>query len=135
MLLRRGKTEKRDREREKTDSLKETDGYKTPRERVTDREKTEKNVIITKKVFTLLALSIIHSQSKQWRPLTPHEIHLPRLQVELEDGPVHVIRPEHVVQMVSDPEWVVDFFTIIHHLNTDRVFQVSSVSPILARHN
>ena len=43
MLLRRGKTEKRDREREKTDSLKETDGYKTHRERVTDREKTEKN--------------------------------------------------------------------------------------------
>lgn len=76
---------------------------------------------MSERPLTLLALSIINSQSEQRRPLTPHQIHLASLEVQLEDGSVHVVGPEYMIQVVRDPERVIDFFTVVYHLNKDSV--------------
>lgn len=73
--------------------------------------------------LTLLALSIINSQSEQRWSFTPHQIHLSSLEVQLEDGSVHVVGPKYIIQVVRDPERVIDFFAIIYHLNEDSVLK------------
>lgn len=65
---------------------------------------------------TLLTLCIVDTQAKQWRPLAPQQSDITSGQVQLKDRGIHVLRPEDEIAMMRDPEWVVQLFPIVHHL-------------------
>lgn len=70
--------------------------------------------------LTQLALCIIYSEPEERRPLTPQQRDFTRDQIQLEDGGVHILRPEDGILVLSDPKRVIKFSATVHNLDCKR---------------
>lgn len=71
---------------------------------------------IKEKQPTLLNLCIIDTQAKQWWSLAPQQSDITGGQVQLEDRRIHVLSPKYEITIMRDSEWMVQLFSIVHHL-------------------
>ncbi len=72
---------------------------------------------------TLLTLCIVDTEAKQWWSLTPQQSDIAGGQVQLEDRGIHVLSPKDEITIMRDSEWMVQLFSIVHHLQHEANMQ------------
>lgn len=65
---------------------------------------------------TLLTQCIKDAQAKQWWSLASQQCDITGGQVQLEDRCIHVLSPKYEIMIMRDSKWVVQLFSIVHHL-------------------
>lgn len=88
------------------------------------------------KLPTLLTLCIIDTQAKQWWSLAPQQSDIASGQVQLENRSIHVLRPKDKITIMRDSEWMVQLFSVVHHLQHEINMQCNQkIRRVTVRHH